>query len=247
MATSTSCSPIDRLMQTLKVHVPGVTDAMLQLEVFNVMDEFFRRTSAWRYVNEITLLADTLEYDFAVPPDAVVVRAMNVSHNGTGVPQAASPGGVSMSSLGRIEPEMTFPDGDATFDPDASDLSGGIFSYAIYRPDYITVTKAPDVEQQKYPLVLTLALSLSKGCLECDCGDWQLEEWMYDMFFQDWYDGALGRLYAMPAKPWASPVQAQYHLKRFRNKMAFRKQEANRGFAYEVGVRPLFPRGGWIG
>ena len=227
--------------------MPGVTDALLQLEIFNVLDEFFRRTSTWRYMNDIDLLADTMEYDLAVPVDAVVVRALQVGHNGMPLPAAGSTGGgATMSSLGRIAPELTFPDGDASFDPDISDLSSGVFSYAIYRPDYISVTSPPDAEQRKYPLEIVLALSLARGCLECDCGDWALEEWMYDMFFQDWLDGVLGRLYAMPAKPWAAPQQAVYHSKRFRNRMALRKQEANRGYSYGRAARPMFPRNGWI-
>jgi hypothetical protein len=246
MADKTSCAPTDRLLQTLKVHVPGATDPMIQLELFNVMDEFFRRTSAWRYANDIELLENTLEYDLAVPVDAVVVRAMNVGHNGIPVPAAGSTGSAVMTSLGRLAPELVFPDGDSTFDPDASDLSGGVFSYAIYRPDYITVTTPPDEEQRKYPLNVILALSLARSCLECDCGDWALEEWMYDMFFQDWLDGTLGRLYAMPAKPWTNKDQWVYHSKRFRNAMALRKQEANRGYSYARPARPMFPRGGWV-
>jgi hypothetical protein len=246
MADKTSCAPSDRLMQTLKVEAPGAPDPVIQLQLFNVMDEFFRRTSAWRYVNEIVLLEETLEYDLAVPPGALVVRAMDVGHNGVPVPPVGSGGGVSMSSLGRLAPEMIFPDGDATFDPDQSDLTGGVFSYAIYRPDFLTVTTPPDYEQRKYPLIVTLALSLAKDCLECDCTDWAVDEWMWDMFFGDWLDGALGRLYAMPAKPWTNKDQWVYHSKRFRNAMALRKQEANRGYNYARPARPMFPRGGWI-
>ena len=88
---------------------------------------------------------------------------------------------------------------------------------------------------------MTLALSLSTGCLECESGDWALDEWMWDMFFQDFLDGTMGRLYAMPAKPWASPNQAVYHGKRFRNHMAYRKQEAIRGYSHSVPAW-RFPR-----
>jgi hypothetical protein len=114
------------------------------------------------------------------------------------------------------------------------------------RPDYITVSTPPDQEQQKYPLEVTLALSLARGCLECDCGDWAVDEWMWDMFFQDWLDGTLSRLFMMPAKPWSNKELTVYHAKRFRNAMAFRKQEANRGYNYARPARPMFPKGGWV-
>ena len=54
--------------------------------------------------------------------------------------------------------------------------------------------------------------------------------------------GRLGRLYGMPAKPWSSPPHAIYHGKRFRNHMAYRKQEAVRGFNWGQPAW-RFPRG----
>jgi hypothetical protein len=138
---------------------------------------------------------------------------------------------------------MVFPDGDSSFLPQQTDLdqTSGLFSYAIYRPDYIQTTVEPDAEAIKYPLNICLALTVSKGCLECDCGDWPLEEWMFDMFFQDWLDGGLARLQGMTAKPWTNVTMAAYHGKRFRSAMAFRKQEALLGFNFNTpGWR--FPR-----
>ena len=58
------CEPSDRLMQTLRVYVPGVTDEMIELELFNMMDEFFRRTSAWRFESDIEMVEDITEYGF---------------------------------------------------------------------------------------------------------------------------------------------------------------------------------------
>lgn len=239
-----ACAPTDRIMQTLRVQAPGATDPIIQLQLFNVMDEFFRRTSAWRYEDDITLVEGETEYGFGVPADSMVVRLIAVNHNGVPVASAQG-GGVVQHALGTLEPDMTFPDGDADFAPALSDLdSGGVFSYAIYRPNYISVTTPPDEEKRKYPLKALLALTLAPSCIECDCGDWSVPDWMYDTFFQDWLDGTLGRLYAMPAKPWSSPVHAQYHGRRFRNAMAQRKPQANKGFTYGIpGWR--FPRGGW--
>jgi hypothetical protein len=239
------CTPADRILQTLRVHVPGVTDELLNLELFNVMDEFFRRTSAWQYKAEIALIENIVEYGFAVPADSVVVRLMGVTHQNIPVPSATATG-VVQTSVGTIEPEMVFPDGDISVEPARTDLEGGIFSYAIYRPNYISLTSTPDAEARKYPLEAVLALTLARGCLECDCGDWSIEEWMWDMYFQDFLDGTLGRLYGMPAKPWANPTIAVYHGRRFRSQMAYRKQEALRGFTYNQpapGWR--FPRNGW--
>jgi len=240
-----TCAPTDRLLQTLKVHVPGVTDPMLQLEMFNVMDEFFRRTSAWRYRTDIDLEVGTTDYSFATPSDSEIIRMMGVVHQG--VPLTARPAGGTtgyvQSSMGELLPEQTFPDGDATFLPVVSDLqpASGMFTYAIYRPNYISVAAAPDAEAVKYPLQADMALTVAQSCIECDCGDWMLPDWMYPMFFQDWLDGTLARLYGMPAKPWSNSTLATIHHKRFRNEMAYRKQEAIRGYAYGIpGWR--FPR-----
>jgi len=239
-----ACTPNERLIQTITVECPGAPTELIKLQLFNVMDEFFRRTSAWRYYEDIDLEVGLSEYPFALPSDTTIIRVMAVVHNGLPLRGAPVQGaGITQSSLGTLTPEMTFPDGDATFLPAQTDLDvpSGIFSYAIYRPNYIQTTVAPDEEAVKYPLNVCLALTLARSCLECDCGDWALEEWMHDMFFQDWLDGALGRLQGMVSKPWTNTVMAAYHGKRFRNAMAFRKQEALRGFSYNTPAWQ-FPR-----
>lgn len=239
--------PIDRLLQTLRVHAPGVTDALLQLEIFNTLDEFFIRTSAWREFSDVDLQLNTLEYDLDVPAGARIVRIMQVQHNGIPVPSAQSDG-ITSSSLGTLLPELTFPDGDAEFAFSESDIIGtsGPFTYAIFRPDYISITVPPSPDQLNFPLKVVMALSISKDNLELDAGDWQLPDWMYDMYFQDWLDGVLAKLYAMPAKPWSNKELTILHGKKFRAAMGQRKQEANRGFTYgQPGWR--FPRsGGWV-
>ena len=238
---STACGPIDRILQTLKVDVPGATDAVISLHLFNAIDEFLRRTSAWKYEQDIDLLEGIDDYALALPLDSTIVRVMGVMHNSVPVANAQSTAAV-ISSLGRLTPEQTFPDGDASFAPVEHDIgTGNLFTYAIYRPDYMTVTGV-DKNAAQHPISLIAALSVSKGCLEKDCGDWQLEQWMYDMYFQDWLDGAKTRLFGMPAKPWTNKELMIYHGKRFRVAMGYRKQEAIRGFTYDTPVW-RFPRG----
>lgn len=237
----TSCSPMDRLLQTLRVQVPGATDAAISLALFNTIDEFLRRTSAWKFEQDIPLETGVQEYVLAPPIDSTIVRLMRISHNDVPVAAAASATAVA-SSLGRLSPEQTFPDGDATFAPVQTDLdASNLFTYAIYRPDWITITGI-DPQTTQHPVKLVAALSIARSCIECDCGDWQLEEWMYDMYFQDWLDGALSRLFQMPAKPWSNKELMIYHGKRFRVAMGYRKQEAVRGFVWDVPTW-RFPRG----
>lgn len=237
---STTCEPSDRLMQSLLVNVPGATEDILKLQLFNVVDEFFKRTMAWRYEIDVELEPGIVEYSYGLPGNSHMVRVVGATHNSMQVATAQSQ--VIQRSLGSLAPEQTFPDGDATFSPDVIDLTpSDAFTYAIYRPDYIYVSGV-GTEQAKFPLKLIMALTVTRGCLECDCGDWPFDEWMWDTYFQDWYDGVLGRMYAMPAKPWSSDKHATFHGKKFRNHMASRKQEANRGFVYNV-PNWRFPRG----
>lgn len=239
----TTCAPNERLLQSLRVHVPGATDPLIELEMFNVMDEFFRRTSAWNYNTDIMLVEDHYEYPLGTPANTNVVRMMGVTHQNLPVPSTIGTG-VVQSSVGTLDPSELFPDGDVAIDPAESDLSANLFTYAIYRPGYITVTALPDADARQYPLKAIMALSLARTCLETECGDWALEEWMWDMFFPDWYDGTLARLYAMPAKPWSSTPHSVYHGKRFRNHMAYRKQEGVRGFIWNQPTW-RFPTRGW--
>lgn len=240
----TACIPTDRLMQTLRTQVPGVTDDMLNLQIFNCVDEFLRRTNAWKEVAEIDLELDNSMYGLPIPAGAALIRVMGVSHNGNPV-ATASGEGITQQSIGRLSPEMIFPDGDTSYQPSETDLTSGVFTYSIFEPDFISTSSAPDAEAIKYPMNVIMALTLGRSCVECDCGDWTMPEWCWDMYFQNILDGVLGRLYVMPAKPWSNKLEGVYHMKRFRGAMAFRMQESRRGFAF--GVRGwVYPRNGWV-
>jgi hypothetical protein len=238
-----TCSQTDRLLQTLRVHVPGATDDLLTLELFNTMDEFLRRTNSWTFQTDVDISSGDLEYPLALPGNSEMVRVMSAAYNGAPVPSATS--GVVQSSMGTLQPEQTFPDGDAMFSPVNIDITppNSIFTYAVYRPGYIQITNPP-TDTPLYPFELTVALTLGVGCLECDTGEWDVPEWMYDTYFQEFTDGTLSRCYSMPAKPWRDMVLAQFHGKQFRSRMAERKQEAIRGFSYNVQAW-RFPRAGW--
>lgn len=228
-------TPTDRLMQTLKMQLPGATDDMLKLVLFNVVDEFFRKTNAWRYEDQIDLSIDLREYDWHIPPSAMVVRVMGLTHNGIPM-RAMTPeeSGITISSVGTILPDLTFPDGDALYDADISDNVGGIFTFAIYTPAYVSFSTTPDLEAIKHPIKAWLALTMTRTCLECECDEWGIPEWMYDTYFTDWENGMLAKMFSMPAKPWSNEKLAIFHGRRFRANIAFRKQEIDRGFTYNT-------------
>src|SRR5262245_40722529 len=187
----TACSPIDRLLQTILVEAPGSTEAIVSLQLFNTMDEFFRRTSAWQYVTDILLEEGATEYSYMVPVDSAFVRMISVAYQNVPVPASSAVPGAEFQVAGRMAADLTYPDGDSKYLVDASDKNPttGIFTYAIFKPQTITITIPPSTEQAKFPLTAWMALSVAKECVECACGDWQLPDWMYDMFFQDFLDG----------------------------------------------------------
>lgn len=237
------CSPIEPLLTSIRVRCPGVTDDTIKVELWSVINEFLRRTNAWKWDQAIDISSGDGEFALAVPGDARIVRVIGAEYNGVPVPMSNS--GTTQSSTGTLQPELTFPDGDAAFAPRLIDVDpvSQIFSWAIYRPDYVTVANPP-TDGQKYPFNLLASLSIAPKCMACECTDWELPDWMYDSYFEAWLDGVLGRLHSMPAKPWRDVVMAQYHGKRFRSAMGFHKQEAARGFQY-ANQTWRFPRSGW--
>lgn len=50
-------SPFDRLMDTIRPHLPGVVDQAVKLELFPTCHEFFRKSDAWRECIDFTLEA----------------------------------------------------------------------------------------------------------------------------------------------------------------------------------------------
>lgn len=239
------CIPSDPILTSVKVRLPGVTDDLINLELFNTLNEFFRSTSAWRYEATIALSEGTREYALFPPNGTALVRVMEVTHKGSAVNPTLT-GGAAASQRGRLTADNLFGDGDAAFDPDTLEPGpGNAFNYAIFYPTYLMIDIPPDTEAIQHPIIAIIAISLSHECLQCDCGEWSVPDWMWDMYFENWLDGVLARLMSMPAKPWSNPTLAQYHGRRFRNAISFRKQEARRGFVYDVPAWQ-FPSGGFI-
>lgn len=69
---------VNRLMDNLRVRLPGAIDDALRLELFNVLNEFFLGSNIWREDIEIPVSAGTTNYDLTPSGNAKVIRLMSV-------------------------------------------------------------------------------------------------------------------------------------------------------------------------
>lgn len=79
---------LDRLMDNVRIRLPGAVDSVIRLEIFNVMDDFFQRSNSW--TEDVTFTTDpgVTEYDVTCGPGNPN-RLMYVV-NADGIAQAAT-------------------------------------------------------------------------------------------------------------------------------------------------------------
>jgi len=245
--------PIDRLMATLRSRLPGAIDPLIDLEIINVIDEFFRRTNAWRWQTVIGFVEGEQRYDLDVPENTQFVRVMKAIRWGSSVAEAiddSSGGSSTAQGRGRLTADELHPDGDAEYFPNRTVTQSGTLRYAIFYPDYLSVNLPPTAQDVQHPITIEMAISIDPlQCVPKDdslaCSGLEIPEWMYDTFFRAWVDGVQASMMSQISKPYSNPEAAKYHGRRFRNQMAYHKQEADRGFVYERRSW-RFPSGGFI-
>jgi hypothetical protein len=69
----------DRLMDNLRVNLPGATDNAIRLELWNMLDDFCREALAWRETIAVPLTIGQLDY-VITPLGTLIVQAMSVDH-----------------------------------------------------------------------------------------------------------------------------------------------------------------------
>lgn len=237
-----SMQDIDRLLNTLRNRVPGVTDAVMQLELFNAIDDHLRRTNAYRWDTDIQLQLDSVQFPIFPPGGTTLVRILTAEHNGfpVGIADQSS----VIDPIGKIQSDLTDVDGGVHFDPDVTSSPGGVFQYSVFFPQYLTLTNPPSVEAVQFPFRIVMSLTLDPVNLEDDARDWPLPIWMFARYFEDWINGAQARIYSMASKPWTNDKLALMHLRLANRAVAMAKQESDRGFAYNTPSW-RFP-GGWV-
>lgn len=237
---------MDRLIATAKIRLPTVTTAALNLELFNVIDEFFRETSAWRYEAVVPLIAGDTRFPIFAPSGTSLVQVMGASHNGRTIQSVDGSQETTITQRGSIVGIPTPPDYDTLYSPGETGTSGGVYAFSIFYPSYITVTVPPSADAAQFPISALLALTLSADNLAGEPNEWPLEPWMPEAFHEAWINGIQSRMMSQIGKPYSNPTLAAVHEKKFRQLKGRAKQVANRGYQYNT-PRWKFPAWGGQG
>lgn len=72
---------ITRLMNNLRVQLPGAIDGVIQLEIYNAMNEFFQDSNVWREDIDVPVVPNTLNYTIVPTATASIVRLIGVVDN----------------------------------------------------------------------------------------------------------------------------------------------------------------------
>lgn len=80
---------LNRLMDNLRIKLPGALDGTIQLEFFNAMNEFFQNSNAWTEDIEIETVENQTDY-LLVPLDPGVINRLVYVINSNGTPVAAT-------------------------------------------------------------------------------------------------------------------------------------------------------------
>jgi len=71
---------LNRLMDNLRIKLPGALDGVLQLELFNTLDEFLKTSCAWQETIQFTTRDGVREYYLTPVGPAQIVRLMWVRY-----------------------------------------------------------------------------------------------------------------------------------------------------------------------
>lgn len=66
----------DRLMANVRIHVPGATDAVLQYELYNVMNDFFQDSNIWQEDIPFKVKSGINEYQIEQSSVSSIVRLL---------------------------------------------------------------------------------------------------------------------------------------------------------------------------
>jgi hypothetical protein len=192
---------IETWLRDLLPRTPGAVRKVVRREFILACREFFERSHAWR-----TRIGPKNQRE---AKSRYVLSPLDAYSNVVAV-HAVYLKGTPLRKF-RIRPST------------ASDETGSPYGYWLESPDIVQLFPTPTVDESR---VLTFEVALiPKQTVS------HLPRIAQTHFYDALLDGALGRLYSHPAKPYSNPTLAQYHLQRFRAAIGSYAGLAKQGFA----------------
>lgn len=191
---------IETWLKDLLPRTPGVSRKVVRREFILACREFFERSCAWRVVIGPKALKAGKKRYIMSPYDAYADIVRVLSVELKGFPLRPA-----QRRPGRIEFAASSPT-----------------TYWLEQPDYVRIWPVPNVDVAD-ALTFYVALTPKQTVSH-------LPRIARTHFYDALLDGALGRLYSHPAKPYSNPSLAQYHLQRFRTAIGSFAGLAKAGF-----------------
>ncbi len=127
---------------------------------------------------------------------------------------------------------------DVDFNPYSADMQAcwilgqyGLTSWFVSPPARLVDRREPTAARSGSVLLALKPISF----------DTDLPQEMWSTWFETLLDGTMFRLYGMPAKPWSSPQNAQYHGTRFRQGMMRARDIAERQHSNQQSPFRMYP------
>lgn len=230
MSTSTS---LVRLLDTVRIDCPGVTDGIMRKTLFNVLREFFRRTNIWLFEMPVYISSTTNDYVLNTCQNATVIRLMGLSK-----PQYFPSSGFDY-----------VPSNPPQFIKYPTNIPGyqtqGPFPRSPREGGLLSTGKAPILRIFWNPgsddiWIAMLSLSVadpvdSKGLPE------EMPDWIIEKYFDYIAHGVSGKLMLSPNKPYSSPKLAEYNMRKFHEGVGLGRTENRHLFVYS-SQRWAFPQ-----
>lgn len=194
-------SDLSLWLKDLLPRTPGLHRGVATRELRLAMREFFMQSFCWRETLDPVAAVAAQEQYTATPSDPTNTEVFDIK----GVEYVGVPLRVTTE-----RPPGTLPTGTPTW-------------FYVLPPNAFKIWPVPSetvADALRVRVVLMPTITATT-----------VPDWVFQRFYDALLDGALGRLYAHPAKAYSNMVGAQYHLNRFRDAIGQASADAKTGFA----------------
>lgn len=191
---------IETWLRDLLPRTPGINRKVMKREFILACREFFERSLAWRVVVGPVDMRANKKRYIMSPYDAYADIVRVLSVELNGFP-------LRQAQRRPSRPDYT---------------SASPYLYWLENPDYVRLYPIPNATVDD-ALMFSVALTPKQTVSH-------LPRIAQTHFYDALLDGALGRVYSHPAKPYSNPTLGQYHLQRFRSAIGTFSGLAKSGF-----------------